>query len=281
VKKACLFLALSIALLLSACGKEETLPSKETEAVSIEPVQPISIPERNFDTQKVEEFLQGTWTYFDTTLGSKEEYCFDRGSIELMYVLDIAPDNPHCSEGSYEIFDGYIELYFPKTDYTNTMSYDWLGNELVLYWYVDTGADAGNTRVYQKQDTQTPGQTTEKPDSILKENQSIPTTNIVEKPATQNVTSGMRNALRSAESYLSVMPFSRDGLIEQLEYEGYTYSESVYAVDNCGASWKEQAAKSAQAYLDIMPFSRSELIDQLEFEGFTHDQAVYGVNKVY
>mgnify|MGYP000334972687 CR=1 FL=1 len=28
------------------------------------------------------------------------------------------------------------------------------------------------------------------------------------------------------------MPFSREGLIEQLEYEGFTHSQAVYGVDN-------------------------------------------------
>jgi len=72
------------------------------------------------------------------------------------------------------------------------------------------------------------------------------------------------------------MPFSREGLIEQLEFEQYSHEDAVYAADHCGADWYEQAAKSAKSYLDIMSFSRDGLIDQLEFEGYTHDQAVYG-----
>lgn len=92
-----------------------------------------------------------------------------------------------------------------------------------------------------------------------------------------SMTIGQKNALRSAEAYLDMMAFSRSELIDQLEFEGYSHNDAVFAVDNCGADWYEQAAKSAEEYLDLMPFSRSELIDQLEFEGFTHDQAVYGV----
>ncbi len=68
------------------------------------------------------------------------------------------------------------------------------------------------------------------------------------KPATTKssggyITSGQRNALSSAKSYLSVMAFSYEGLIEQLEYEGYSNSEAKYAADNCGADWYEQAVR--------------------------------------
>lgn len=99
--------------------------------------------------------------------------------------------------------------------------------------------------------------------------------------ASTEASSGMRNALKAAGNYLSLMPFSHSGLIEQLEFEGYSNSEATYAADNCGANWNEQAARKAKDYLDIMPFSRSGLIEQLEFDGFTHEQAVYGVDKVY
>lgn len=92
-------------------------------------------------------------------------------------------------------------------------------------------------------------------------------------------TTGERNALEEAKSYLATMPFSYSGLIEQLEYVGYSKSEAVYGADNCGANWNEQAAKEAKSYLDIMPFSRSRLIEQLEYVGFTHEQAVYGVEQ--
>jgi hypothetical protein len=94
------------------------------------------------------------------------------------------------------------------------------------------------------------------------------------------VTMGERNALAKAERYLSIMAFSRSGLIDQLEFDGYTHSEALYAVNHCGANWNEQAARKAQRYLDIMSFSRSGLIDQLMFDGFTRSQANYGVEAV-
>ena len=90
-------------------------------------------------------------------------------------------------------------------------------------------------------------------------------------------TMGQKNALGSAKQYLEFSAFSYQGLITQLEYEGYSNDEAVYGVDNCGADWNEQAVKSAKQYLEYSSFSRSGLIDQLIHEGFTPEQAEYGV----
>lgn len=98
--------------------------------------------------------------------------------------------------------------------------------------------------------------------------------------STNTATMGEKNALSSALSYLRYSAFSYSGLIDQLEYEGYSYQEAKYGVDNCGADWNEQATLKAQVYLDTMPFSRQGLIDQLVYEGFTQSQAEYGVNAV-
>lgn len=94
-------------------------------------------------------------------------------------------------------------------------------------------------------------------------------------------TVGEENALSKAYNYLDSMAFSKSGLIEQLEYEGFTKKEAKYAVNNCGANWKEQAVKKAAQYLSSQSFSRSGLIEQLEYEGFTSKQARYGVKKAY
>ena len=116
------------------------------------------------------------------------------------------------------------------------------------------------------------------PESNLSDNNDKEDNND-ESVGTTGETLGERNALNSAILYLQTMAFSRQGLIDQLEYEGYTNSEATYAVNNCGADWYEQAVLSAKEYLDGMPFSRQGLIEQLEYEGFTHDQAVYGVEQ--
>lgn len=95
-----------------------------------------------------------------------------------------------------------------------------------------------------------------------------------------SISLGEQNALDKAKSYLSHMNFSRSGLIEQLEYEGFSNDEATYAVDHVGANWKEQAAGKAESYLSHMSFSRSGLYDQLIYEGFTPEEASYGVSAV-
>lgn len=115
--------------------------------------------------------------------------------------------------------------------------------------------------------------------SILNEGSTASANSSVPITEEDQVSMGEKNALRSAQNYLSVMPFSYAGLVKQLEFEGYTPEEAIYGADNCGADWNEQAARSAKNYLDIMPFSRSGLIEQLEFDGYTHEQAVYGVEQ--
>lgn len=84
----------------------------------------------------------------------------------------------------------------------------------------------------------------------------------------------------SAQEHLSEEAFSYSALVEQLEYEFFTHEESVYAVDHCGANWKEQAYRKGREYLSFMSFSsKAAFVEQLESDGFTHKQAVYGAKK--
>ena len=87
-----------------------------------------------------------------------------------------------------------------------------------------------------------------------------------------------QNALRKAKSYLKFSSFSYTGLIDQLEYEGFTSAEAKYGVDNCEADWMEQALKQAKSYLKSSSFSYVGLIDQLEYSGFTTAEAKYGTD---
>jgi len=97
---------------------------------------------------------------------------------------------------------------------------------------------------------------------------------------TNSETLAQSNAVAMALNYLDYTSFSKQGLIEQLEFEGFSTADAEYAVDNITVDWKEQAALKAAEYLNYQAFSRSGLIDQLEFEGFTRAQATFGVDAV-
>lgn len=133
---------------------------------------------------------------------------------------------------------------------------------------------------YPKPDT-SPGYAMNKPPIYSTPRPSSTPRPTVKPSPTSSATMGEQNALKSAKAYLALgSGFSRQGLIDQLKFEGFTDSEAEYAVKNCGADWKQEAVKCAAAYLDLdFGFSKSKLIEQLEYEGFTHDQAVYGVEQ--
>ena len=125
-----------------------------------------------------------------------------------------------------------------------------------------------------------------KTDSNNKSNTATTNNSVTSKPTTSNSSSGytyssettsQKNAVKKAKSYLEFTAFSRQGLIEQLEYEKFSYDDAVYGVDHCNANWSEQAVKKAKSYLEFMAFSRDGLIEQLEYEGFSYEEAVYGV----
>lgn len=100
-----------------------------------------------------------------------------------------------------------------------------------------------------------------------------------EPPTTkQNISKGQENALKSAKSYIKFSGFSRDGLIEQLEYEQFSHEDAVYGADNCGADWNAEALESAKSYIKMSGFSYTGLIEQLEYQQFTADQARYGAD---
>ncbi|NKQ53900.1 hypothetical protein HFP15_13520 [Amycolatopsis sp. K13G38] len=104
-------------------------------------------------------------------------------------------------------------------------------------------------------------------------------------PAAPQIPYQVQLAMNSAQSYLSLSAFSRNGLIRQLSSqagEGYPKDVATDAVDRLNVDWNQQAVKSAQQYLDMTSFSCSGLIQQLSSsagEGFTQAQATYGAHQ--
>ncbi len=107
---------------------------------------------------------------------------------------------------------------------------------------------------------------------------AVPTVQAPSSPEPGSVSQS--NAVEKAKSYLRYSSFSESGLINQLEFEGFSNDEATKAVQGLDVDWNEQAAKKAQSYLDYSSFSRSGLIHQLEFDGFTNAQATYGADSV-
>ncbi|SDP18232.1 Ltp family lipoprotein [Halobacillus aidingensis] len=95
-----------------------------------------------------------------------------------------------------------------------------------------------------------------------------------------NSTVSQKQAVAMAEQYLSFMAFSKSGLIDQLEFEGFSTEDATYGVENISVDWQEQAVTKAEEYLDFMAFSRQGLIDQLVFEGFSKEHAAYAASQV-
>lgn len=102
------------------------------------------------------------------------------------------------------------------------------------------------------------------------------------EPTTEIITAtlGERNALRKAESYLDYTSFSKEGLRDQLEYEGFASDEIDYALDNIVVDWNEQALDTAESYLRYTSFSETGLRNQLEYEEFLSDEIDYAMENI-
>jgi SOS response regulatory protein OraA/RecX len=115
----------------------------------------------------------------------------------------------------------------------------------------------------------------------------------VPKVTARNLTSSLderklsleeKNALKEARSYLSCeyLEYSRTGLIEQLEYEGYSTESATMAVDSLSVDWNAQAVATAKSYMssEHLSFSRKGLIEQLEYKGFSTESATMAVDSL-
>lgn len=101
----------------------------------------------------------------------------------------------------------------------------------------------------------------------------------------ESLTGSQKNAVRSAKLYISMMGFSRDGLIHQLSSDygdGYKADDATVAVDSLNVDWNKEAVKSAKLYLRMMGFSCKGLIQQLSSSAgdkYTVTQATFGARK--
>ena len=107
------------------------------------------------------------------------------------------------------------------------------------------------------------------------------------KEVEDNVPMEYKQALKSAQNYIDVMAFSKQGLYDQLtsEYaDKYSDEAAQYAIDNVKADYKEEAVEAAKNYLDTMSFSKEGLKDQLTSQyadKYTEEEAQYAIDKIY
>lgn len=97
---------------------------------------------------------------------------------------------------------------------------------------------------------------------------------------TAAATENQQKALDKANEYVDTLPLSREGLMKQLEYDGYTTDVATYAADNCSANWNKEAKEMAEQYMDSTTYTYKDMVQQLETEGFTKDQAKFGAKAV-
>ena len=108
---------------------------------------------------------------------------------------------------------------------------------------------------------------------------------VIEVEDVQSLTRPQSNAVRSANQYLSMSGFSRNGLIDQLSSnygDGYDKADATAAVDSLNVDWNEQATRTATQYLEMSGFSCNGLIDQLSSSAgdkYTKAQATYGAKQ--
>ena len=246
----------------------KSIPSKEEITKYWNEVIDVSLKvyddNRDVNVQKIKDYLKDYVDNFDDcTIDECKKYYDD------VIILDKFED---FKEDLQIIKNKYNEVVIKVIDFKNVSYNDaraWCTNNNLKSCYIskeysDTIPNGG--LILQSV----------QPDEIIKRDSKISAVYSKGKEPSLEY----KNALRKAQSYLNAMAFSYQRLIEQLEYEGFSHDASVYAVDNCGADWNEQAYKKAQSYLNAMAFSRQRLIEQLIYEKFTREQAEYGVNKV-
>ena len=106
---------------------------------------------------------------------------------------------------------------------------------------------------------------------------------VAPEPAEDAVPSEWIAALTKAQMYVDTMPFSEQGLYEQLtsEYgEKFSPEAARYALNLVEADWNAEALEAALVYQNDMAMSPEAIRDQLVHQNgnqFTQEQADYAI----
>jgi len=109
---------------------------------------------------------------------------------------------------------------------------------------------------------------------------SVPSEPVVTPTPEPEVSREFKNAVGSAEDYLNYSSFSKQGLYDQLLYEGFPQDAAQYAIDSVVTDWNQNALQTSVDYLDYSSFSYPGLYDQLIYEGYTAEQAQYAMSNL-
>ena len=95
---------------------------------------------------------------------------------------------------------------------------------------------------------------------------------------TVHTTERIRSAVDTANNYLTYAPYSYSALMDKLLSDQFAIDEAMLALDQCGASWDENARKAAENYLAEQSCSRKELNNMLLADQYTPDEAAYAIS---
>ncbi|MCQ2446372.1 MAG: Ltp family lipoprotein [Clostridia bacterium] len=263
-----LILAISALILCTGCetSHDETPIIAETSVQNSETTSsPIIEPVNTLNA--AESIILGDWKLYAITYDIGE----DRWDATGYVIINDDYTGTYCIDNTVVNikwkYDGRIDQDYVFTAYPDAKP---IGSFTIAYMpddgFLVLGPDDNTYAIYSR------------------EGYVEPNTHVMESATESSqetqLSAGQRNALRQAQSYITVMAFSRSGLIDQLEYSGYSSEDATFAVDSLNVNWKEQAILKAKDYIDTMAFSRMGLIDQLEYSGFTTEEATYGVDSL-
>ncbi|WP_051314923.1 Ltp family lipoprotein [Alteribacter aurantiacus] len=241
--------------------------AEEEEATEEEEVTEEEVPEAETYEYTIEE----NFRMEDDLVILEADTNLDDGVI-VSWEVENLDDFDHFDDGQVTVEDGAFSVEVDVSDFGSGEILAWIGisgaqqdEDLVDEFLGDwQGANVGGDLEYDEY-----GMLYSFEETFLREGEPE-----------EELTLSQVNAIGSAESYLDFSAFSKEGLIDQLEFEGFSNEDATFAVEYIDVDWYEQAVKSGEAYLDYSNFSRSGLIDQLEFEGFTNSQATHAVDEI-
>lgn len=170
----------------------------------------------------IEEMLQGTWEYRGKDSNSDVVSChifeFYKGTLYYKSYFEGYENSIHSSWGTYLVKEGGIDNIYEN--YTSHLKYELKGDNLVLSWYVESGADKGMTYYYTKTSEQTP----DIPSSINSEDK-----NSADSSPSGEWTIYDEFALRSCKKLMSMGVKTDSYAIDKVfvlqdESTGYTYT---------------------------------------------------------